>query len=282
MQLGILFWFYRDVVVCENRLRLLRRRNPGVPIYALYGGPRSEERDFTAALGPLVDDFWAYPDDRDERYKWRHGDIMLSRWFTGRGAGLAWDSVFLAQWDTVVVSPLRTVLPAMAPGEMLISGVRPVREVEAWWQWTRGEARREYDTFLDHVARRWGPVSDPLCCQFIGLVAPRAFMSAYAGIDEPELGFLEYKIPVYAQAFGIPLVPDTCFRPWWPEEPATSRATRTETLVHAWRTPVRLPVMLYESRRPGGRRIFHPYHGIYPHDVTSLAELARHRRGRVR
>ncbi len=129
------------------------------------------------------------------------------------------------------------------------------------------------------MARRWGPVADPLCCQFIGLVAPRSFMSAYAGIDEPELGFLEYKIPVYSQAFGIPLVPDTCFRPWWPEEPATSRATRTETLVHAWRTPVRLPVMLYEARRPGGRRIFHPYHGIYPHDATSWVELARHRRG---
>jgi hypothetical protein len=105
-------------------------------------------------------------------------------------------------------------------------------------------------------------------------------MAQYAGIDEPELGFLEYKIPVYAQAFGVPLVPDTCFRPWWPEEPATSGASRTQSLVHAWRTPVRLPVMLYESKRPGGRRIFHPYHGVYPHDVASLGEFARHRRER--
>jgi hypothetical protein len=277
VQLGILFWFYRDVVVCENRLRLLRRRNPGVPIYGLYGGPRHDEPRFRARLAPLLDDFWMFPDDHDEAYKWRNGDIMLSRWFTERGESLAWDSVFLAQWDLVVVSPLATLLPPMGLGDMLISGVRPVREVEAWWQWMRGDARREYDAFLAHVAARFGAVDDPMCCQFIGLVAPRTFMARYAGIDEPELGFLEYKIPVYAQAFGVPLVADTLFRPWWPEEPATSRATRTQSLVHAWRTPVRLPVMLYESKRPGGRRLFHPYHGVYPHDVASVGEFLRRR-----
>ncbi len=280
MQLGILFWFYRDAVVCENRLRLLRHRNPGVPIFGLYGGPRGEEHRFVAALGPLLDDFWTFPEDRDEAYKWRHGDIMLSRWFTERGESLPWDSVFLAQWDVVVVSPIMKLLPPMGAGDMLISGLRPIREVEPWWQWMRGDARLEYDAFLAHVTARVGPVDDPMCCQFIGLVAPRTFMAQYAGIDEPELGFLEYKIPVYAQAFGVPLVPDTCFRPWWPEEPATSGASRTQSLVHAWRTPVRLPVMLYESKRPGGRRIFHPYHGVYPHDVASLGEFARHRRER--
>lgn len=117
-----------------------------------------------------------------------------------------------------------------------------------------------------------------MCCQFIGLVAPRSFLARYAGIDEPELGFLEYKVPTYAQVFSIPLVPDTCFRPWWPEEPGTSGVGRTATLVHAWATPVRLPVMLYESLRPGGRRVFHPYHGIYPHDLASVGDAVRRRR----
>jgi len=278
VRLGILFWFYRDVAVCQNRLRLLRRRNPGTPVYGLYGGPRRDASVFGAALGPLLDDYWSFPDDRDERWKWRNGDVMLSRWFTDRGQGLQWDSVFLAQWDLVVVSPLVDLLPPLEVGDMLISGARPVREVEAWWQWVRGERRGEYDAFLAHVAARFGSVDDPMCCQFIGLVAPRSFMARYAVIEEPDLGFLEYKIPIYAQVFGTPLVPDTCFRPWWPEEPATSRATRTQSLVHAWPTPVRLPVMMYEAKRPRGRRIFHPYHGIYPHDVASLGDMLRRRR----
>ncbi|HVA03651.1 MAG TPA: hypothetical protein VMU64_07855 [Acidimicrobiales bacterium] len=278
MQLGILFWFYRDVAVCQNRLRLLRRRNPGVPIYGLYGGPPRQVADFTTALASHLDDFWVFPDERDQQWKWRNGDIMLSRWFVERGERLPWDSVFLAQWDLVVISSVTSLLPPMTVGDMLISGVRPVHEVERWWQWTRGDARLEYDAFMAHVASRFGPIEDPMCCQFIGIVAPRAFMARYATIDEPELGFLEYKIPTYAQAFGVRLVPDTCFRPWWPEEPGTSHATRAQSLVHAWRTPVRLPVMLAESMRPGGRRIFHPYHGIYPHDLASLGDAVRRRR----
>jgi hypothetical protein len=278
VQLGIVFWFYRDVVVCQNRLRLLRKRNPGLPVYGLYGGPVADAAHFATALAPLLDDFWAFPVDVDRDWKWRHGDIMLSRWFTARGVHLEWDSVVLAQWDMVAVRSMRALLPPMERGDMLISGVRPVREVESWWQWTQGAARGEYDAFMAHVARRYGPIDDPLCCQFVGIVAPKSFLAHYAEIDEPELGFLEYKIPVYAQVFGTPLVPDTCFRPWWPEEPSTSSASRAEMLVHAWRTPVRLPVMLAESVRPHGRRIFHPYHGIYPHDVASLGDAIRRRR----
>jgi len=278
VQLAVLFWFYRDVELCSNRLRLLRRRNPGTAVYGVYGGPPGDEARFRRALGERLEDFWGFPDDSDPQWKWRHGDIMLSRWFCERGGALAWDSVFLAQWDLVVTAPLADLLPPMGPGDMLVSGVRPVREVEDWWQWVRGERRPEYLAFLAHVAERHGPVADPLCCQFIGVVAPRPFMERYAGIDRPELGFLEYKLPVYTQVFGTPLVPDTCFRPWWPEEPATAGAPRTEKLVHAWATPVRLPVVLAEAHRPGGRRIFHPYHGIYPHDLASLGEARRHRR----
>lgn len=282
MELGILFWFYRDARLCENRLRMLRRRNPGVPVYGLYGGPLRDAVRFASALGPMLDDFWAFPLERDPAWKWRHGDLVLSRWYSERGSALPWDSVFVAQWDMVVTAPLRKVLPTLEVGEMLLSGLRPVREVEQWWQWVRWEHRTEYEAFLAHVEAALGAVPDPMCCQFIGMVLPRQFLDRYAGIEQPELGFLEYKVPVYAQAFGVPLVPDTCFRPWWPEEPATSGAKRTDQLMHAWATPVRLPLMMYESLRPGGRRVFHPYHGIYPFDVASVREgLRRDRRERA-
>lgn len=281
MQLGVLFWFYRDVAVCRNRLRLLRRQNPELPIYGLYGGPPELTSTFAEHVGPLLDDFWAFDEQRDTDWKWRHGDLMVARWHAARGKDLAWDSVFLAQWDMVVTERLATVLPQMAPGEMLLSGLRPVREVTAWWRWTRWEeTRAEYEALLERVTARHGAVSDPQCCQFIGMVLPRQFLSRYAEIDEPELGFLEYKVPIYAQAFGIPLLPDSCFLPWWPEEPGASGAPRRAKLLHAWRTPVRLPMVLAEAARPGGRRIFHPYHGIYPHDLRSVFDVLERRRER--
>jgi hypothetical protein len=278
VQLAILFWFYRDVAVCRNRLRLLRHRNPGVPIFGLYGGPLEDVAAFEDGTGGLLDDFWSFPVPADRQWKWRHGDMVLAQWFTDRGANLAWDSVFVAQWDLVVVSSLAKLVPDLAKGDMLISGLRSVREVESWWRWTNGPERREYDEFLAHVAARYGPVGEPKCCQFIGLVAPRDFLARYAQIDQPELGFLEYKVPIYAEVFGMRLVPDRCFRPWWPEDPSTTEVRRRVSLVHAWPTPVRLPVMLSEALRPGGRRVFHPYHGIYPHDVSSVADALRRRR----
>ena len=279
MQLGILFWFYKDPIVCGNRLRQLRRENPSTPIFGLFGGPPEDRERFTASLSRWLDDFWAYPSGADSRWKWRHGDALLSRWFTDRGEALEWDSVFVAQWDLVAVRPLQRLLPSMEKGDMLLSGLRPVREVESWWQWTQEPHRGEYEEFLGHVASRLGPVEDPMCCQFIAMVIPRDFLCPYAAIERPELGFLEYKVPVYAQAFGVPLVPDTCFRPWWPEEPATAGSKRTDRLVHAWGTQVKLPVIWYEAHRPGGRRAFHPYRGIYPHDLRSVGEAARARLG---
>src|SRR5437764_596397 len=35
-RLAILFWFYKDAEVCQNRIRHLRRNNRGTPIYGLF------------------------------------------------------------------------------------------------------------------------------------------------------------------------------------------------------------------------------------------------------
>jgi hypothetical protein len=274
----LLFWFYRDLTVCENRLRMWRRQNPGVPVYGLYGGPLEERAEFAASLAPYLDDFWAFPLDRDSQWKWRNGDLMLRSWFIEKGHALQWDSVFVAQWDLIAVGSLGTLLPPMQKGDMLLSGLRPVQEVMAWWQWTQGKYRADYEVFMAQISASFGEVKNPMVCQFIGLVAPRQFLSRYGEIEIPELGFLEYRVPVYAQVFGTPLVPDTCFRPWWAEEPATAHVNRSAKLMHAWKSQVRLPMMLLEAHRPGGRRVFHPYREVYPHDLKSLAERARHAR----
>ena len=157
VQLGILFWFYRDALLCENRLRMIRRLNPGVPIFGLYGGPLNEQAAYTKAAS-MMDDLWVFPDDMDTRWKWRNGDLVLSRWYAERGVTLAFDSVFLAQWDLVVTVPLKDLLPDLAPGEMLLSGVRPVREVEDWWLWTArrrpGGIRRVHGRRVGSLRRR--------------------------------------------------------------------------------------------------------------------------------
>ena len=60
--------------------------------------PRSGRSSTTSGRSPTT---------RDTQWKWRNGDIMLSRWFTERGeTPRSGTRSFLAQWDLVVVAPL--------------------------------------------------------------------------------------------------------------------------------------------------------------------------------
>ena len=37
-RLAILFWFYKKPFVCRNHLLILKKYNPDLKIYGLYGG----------------------------------------------------------------------------------------------------------------------------------------------------------------------------------------------------------------------------------------------------
>ncbi|HET9729236.1 MAG TPA: hypothetical protein VFR41_07445, partial [Acidimicrobiia bacterium] len=105
--IAILFWCYRDLPVCENRIAGLRRLNPGTRIFVLYGGPNGDADRFRNALAPVVDDFYGFDREVSSTWKWRNGDLMLADWFDRRGKDLEWDHVFIVQWDMLVLAPLR-------------------------------------------------------------------------------------------------------------------------------------------------------------------------------
>src|SRR5262249_10301124 len=155
----------------------------------LYGGESQDRRQFERALAGWLDDFWAYPADEDRRWKWRNGDLVIADWFSARGAELAWETVVVVQWDMLLLGPLDNVLAGLRQDELLLSGLRPVSEVERWWFWVRGKERREYRRFLEHVGGRYGYAGTPHCGLFVVVCLPRAFLERYASIDERELGF---------------------------------------------------------------------------------------------
>lgn len=274
MKLACLFWFYKSPSLCENRLRLFQRYNPRVDVFGLYGGPPSEAHEFQATLGRYLKDFYAFREDRSERWKWRHGDRMLSRWFEDRGHALDWDTVFVLQWDMLVFSALEREFPALQKGELLMSGLRPVAEVSEWWSHLRpgSEGRTEYEEFLSFVRREHDFREDPMCGLFIAVCLPRQFLERYGRIPRPELGFLEYKIPVYAQIFGVPLHHSARHSPWWDDHPAASGQSAYRRALNAGKEEVPLRVIEAHRALPGGRRIFHPAFQPYP---LSLAERCK-------
>jgi hypothetical protein len=249
----MLFWHYKDVDLCANRLRHLRKENPGVPVFGLYGGAREETAVFRRGLEPYLDDFYAFPDDRPEGWKWRHGDLLISRWYRDRGAALGWDTVFVVQWDMAVLKPLPALFPTLGQDEVLLSGIRPISEVESWWFWTQGDKATEFHAFCELVRKRH-PGQRILACQFVVVCLSRAFLDFYSAMPDDEPGFLEYRVPTLADAFGIPINRTHGFWPAWPDEPGA-----VPSALSTGDATIGLPTLTRQMLSGSAPGIVHPY-----------------------
>lgn len=261
-RLAILFWFYKELEVCRSRLTLLRRLNPGVSIYGLYGGPPGGAPHAEAALGALMDDFYAYPGGEDAHWKWINGDHLLAAWARERGGRLSWDTVVVVQWDLLILAPVAEVFAMLEPDEALFSGYRPVAEIESWWGWARRdqpERRAKLERFTQLLLEEHGYAGPLFACLFIVICLPRRFLERYAASGPPAEGFLEYRTPTLARVFGTPVRTDHPFRPWWASDPATREAPPYARLLSAAEEPVGEATIRGEVARTDGGRVFHPY-----------------------
>ena len=259
----MLFWFYRDLPVCRNRLDLLRSNNPDLAVFGLYGGDPDDAPRFRAALEPHLDDFWAFDGPVAAKWKWLHGDLMLAAWYEARGRNLVWDHVFVAQWDLLVLRPLRDLLPPLAPDEALLSAVRPVAALGDKWVWSNGGHEASYRACIAGIEARFGPV-EPQSCVFVIAGLPRRLLAAYADLPDPETGYLEYRLPTLATAIGLRLVESEQFAAWRPADVAAGAPTRRQRFLNGSRRSIRFPTVMAELARPSGARLFHPYHGLFP------------------
>lgn len=267
MKLAVLFFFYKDIEVCEDRLSLLRKLNPDISIFGLYGGPLDNLAEMPGQLAHHFDDLYVFEAPQDLHWKWRHGDQLLSAWHRDRGERLTWDTIVVVQWDMLVLEPIADAFAMLGEGHMLLSGLRPVAEVERWWIWVRRNKRKnrdEFERFMAYAEETFGFREEALCALFIVVCLPRRFLDRYVSAAVGELGFLEYKIPTLAQAFGVPFCRDHPYTPWWANEPATRWVAQNRRLLNTVDKVLDLNVIRAELERPGGQRIIHPFRSKRP------------------
>lgn len=271
MKLAVLFWCYKEPELCLDRVLLLRRHDARTPIYVLFGGEPDAAPAFEALLAPHVQDFWVCrepPPAGAERYpalfrggrtwKYVYGDVLLAAWQRERGHALAWDTLVVVQWDMLVFAPIPELFGFLREGEALFSGLRPLAEVEEAWIWTsraRPAQRRLYEDFVAHLRERYGYRDEPLACLAIVMALPRTFLERFAAFERLDLGFLEYRLPMVAQAFGVPLRREHPFRPWW----GAVERYRLLAPLRALPREIWVPTIVWNLLRPGGARVFHPY-----------------------
>ncbi|MEE7479145.1 class I SAM-dependent methyltransferase [Methylobacterium hispanicum] len=265
-RLAVLFWFYHEPEICAARLRHLRALNPDTPIYGLFGGSLSDAAAIAAQLGTLLDDLYVYGEERDPVWKHRHGDQLIAAWHRDRGRQLVWDTLVVVQWDMLVLRPLAELFGSLRTGEALFSGFRPAAEVADWWGWLNPrnpERVVDRDAFQNYLRDRQGYEGPLWCCLFIVVCLPRIFLDRYVEAGHPEIGFLEYKIPTLARAFGIPIREDHPFKPWWAADPQTKGAPDSDRLLNAVGADV--PREIIEAEGAAGRgAIIHPFRQHFP------------------
>jgi hypothetical protein len=271
MKKAILFWFYKDLDVCINRLQLLRKYNSNVEIFGLFGGNNSDIELFESKLSPFLDDFTACCTEKDPLWKWKYGDSMISEWHIKKGQYLDWDTIVIAQWDMLLLTDVDKLLGELQKDEVYLSGLRPVSEVAKWWNWVKRDTA-DYELFLQDMHSKFGVSFEPMCCQFIVVCLPKSFLDKYSKYDL-ELGFIEYRLPTYASALGFNFAECPKIKCFWPSEPSDKIVKANEISITAQTIPIGLKTIFLHLFKPSGDRVFHPYYRLFPADFKSGLEL---------
>jgi hypothetical protein len=154
---AILFIYHSSFAACQKRIAFLRLINPGVPIYALFGGERRNLKRAQKMI-ELVDDHWHYPGAEDSHWKWLHVDIMLADWFMTRGQSLPWTKLIIYPWDTICLRPLTDFADELTKKNqaLIYPHVKQLSDLKAqnWW-WTN---QPEYQEFIECLQQYSGKV----------------------------------------------------------------------------------------------------------------------------
>jgi hypothetical protein len=254
--LAILFWFYKEPEICINRLQLIKKHNPDIKIYGLYGGEQELAKDYENKLSSYLDDFYCSPIE-SSGYKWIHGDLIILEWFNARGRNLEWDSIAVVQWDMLVFDSLEKQFAGIKKDEIFISGVRPYdRKLERKWYWVQeGGKRKDYLEFKEYIKTNYDFTDNIICSLFIFEIFPKKFFEFYNTVKEKEVGMLEYKIPTYAKIFNFTFYNKDLGVEWFSKFPRKA--------LNAKPREIQINFIRKQLKKVDGWRIFHPYFKIW-------------------
>ena len=247
----VVFRFDRNPLVCRDRIRGLRRLNPGLRVFGLYGG-KGGYRGWAFRTGSRrvlgLEGFYA--SGRDGRWNWKNGDLALAAWYRAVGHRLDFDVVHFVEWDLLLIDSLERVYAEVPPGAVGLTLCTPLSRVGDW-DWLRGEENlRELDNLTTYARERFAYVDELQACLGPGPCFPRSFLADYAELDVPEMGHDELRMPLFAKVLGYPVV-DTGFRRAW-------ESADEDAVFNARGIAIAPSTVRSEARKPDGRRAFHP------------------------
>ncbi len=264
----ILFQFHKEWAVCRNRLQLLRNFNPGLHIYGLFGGEENDYDIVCAQFSCWCEDIYLLR-GKSPRWKWQNTDLAVRSWFKDVGCSLSFDVVNVVQWDLLMFDSMEVLYRNIPPRALGLTGLTKVDQIADRWHWTLTEPpKSERLKLIEWAQTHYSYRGDSLTCLGPGYCLPREFLGHYSAFDVPELCHDELRLPLFARILGFDLC-DTGFYPKWYDE-------EEEKFFNANGGDLDTKVIKDELARSGGRKVFHPYRGVFP--LEEAQELLARRR----
>ena len=257
----ILFRFHDYFDICENKLLLLQKLNPNIPIYGFYGGTPSKADAAHEKLDVYFEHFYTLK-YRASEWKWQNPDLAYREWFTDVGVGVEFDVVHVIEWDLLLLDSIEKLYQHIDRDRIGLSGLRPISEChDRDWDWITEEPfKSQWEQLRTYVKEKYHYDKEPFGSLGPGLCMPRAFLEKYAKEDIPELVHDELRVPLYGQIFGFKLE-DTHFLKNWDDKNEVQ-------YFNCMGESISPNIAKAELEKSNGRRAFHPYRDLF--DPTLL------------
>lgn len=245
----VLFRFHKNVAVCQNRLSQLKKFNPDIAVYGLYGGSEDDPEGIQAALKSEFVSIYSLSGKSDE-WKWEHSDLAVREWYSAIGKMLDFDMLHLLEWDLLLCDSLDKIYKNI-PNGVGLTGLVPLEAVQDGWSWTNKEPEKgEWEQLLSLAKEKFGYHDKPLASLGPGTCYSKSFLDNYSAIDVPEICHDELRLPLFTQILGVPIYDTGFVRKWFDAEDRMYFNCRNED--------IQLETIQKELANPHGRRVFHP------------------------
>lgn len=250
MKRVIIFRFHKLPSICLERVKFLKRLNPSVDIFGLYGGEADELPIMRETLGPFCADISSLAEYAPS-WKWRFGDLAVRQWFINVGNRVPFDVAHIIEWDLLLCRPLHVMYSHIAADTVGLTGLRRVKDVEHFHPFISQEPLSlEWKNLLHWARSKHGYSLEPLLCLGPGYCLPRSFLESLSRLVMPELSMDELRLPLAAQILGFNISDTRLCRSFQMEEEVR--------VFNTIKKEVPISTVVQELEQMRGRRAFHP------------------------
>lgn len=248
----ILFRFHSDIDIAKERIKILRYFNPDLPIYGLFGGSKKDYEIAKTQLDDLVENVWLFPEGKDPKWEWIHGDLMAKEWFRDFGHQVDFDFMYSYEYDLLTLSPLKDIYPNIDQGTIVLAAVTKLKGVEDNWYWTKDPTMRSnYLKFKKYMDQNYNLKVQQYASLGPGALFSRKFLEQFADAEDVDWVIEEITLPAYAEVFGFKLTDHGM-------HPGFGASVEKQRFFNCNDKEVDKKDIQFQMQKSGGIRAFHP------------------------